>query len=57
MDMKSGYIRAARIHLPSAVEKTRSAKQLAAVVDKSRQNEYSHLPVEGRRQAKGTRFL
>lgn len=44
MDMNAGYIRAARIHLPCAV-------------DKNRQNEHSHLPVESRRQAKGTRFL
>ncbi|HFN0495325.1 TPA: ISL3 family transposase [Klebsiella pneumoniae] len=50
MDMNAGYIRAARIHLPSAVEKIafdrfHVAKQLGEVVDKTR------------RQAKGTRFL
>lgn len=62
MDMNAGYIRAARIHLPCAVEKIafdrfHVAKQLGEVVDKNRQNEHSHLPVESRRQAKGTRFL
>ncbi|EFQ3064264.1 TPA: ISL3 family transposase, partial [Escherichia coli] len=62
MDMNAGYIRAARIHLPSAVEKIafdrfHVAKQLGEVVDKTRQNEHPHLPVESRRQAKGTRFL
>ena len=54
MDMNAGYIRAARIHLPSAVEKIafdrfHVAKQLGEVVD--------NLPVESRHQAKGTRFL
>jgi transposase len=62
MDMNAGYIRAARIHLPSAVEKIafdrfHVAKQLGEVVDKTRQNEHPHLPVESRHQAKGTRFL
>ncbi|HAF6043758.1 TPA: ISL3 family transposase [Salmonella enterica] len=62
MDMNAGYIRAARIHLPSAFEKIafdrfHVAKQLGEVVDKTRQNEHPHLPVESRRQAKGTRFL
>ncbi|EMO8003063.1 ISL3 family transposase [Salmonella enterica] len=62
MDMNAGYIRAARIHLPSAVEKIafdrfHVARQLGEVVDKTRQNEHPHLPVESRRQAKGTRFL
>ncbi|HDG9776787.1 TPA: ISL3 family transposase [Raoultella planticola] len=62
MDMNAGYRRAARIHLPSAVEKIAFdrfyvAKQLGEVVDKTRQNEHPHLPVESRRQAKGTRFL
>lgn len=62
MDMNTGYIRAARIHLPAAVEKIafdrfHVAKQLGEVVDKTRQNEHPHLPVESRRQAKGTRFL
>ena len=62
MDMNAGYIRAARIHLPNAVEKIafdrfHVAKQLGEVVDKTRQNEHPHLPVESRRQAKGTRFL
>lgn len=62
MDMNAGYIRAARIHLPSAVEKIafdrfHVAKQLGEVVDKTRQNEHPHLPVESRRQAKGARFL
>ncbi|MBN6309743.1 transposase, partial [Escherichia coli] len=33
------------------------AKQLGEVVDKTRQNEHPHLPVESWRQAKGTRFL
>ncbi|WP_250186190.1 ISL3 family transposase [Escherichia coli] len=51
MDMNAGYIRAARIHLPSAVEKIafdrfHVAKQLGEVVDKTRQNEHPHLPVE-----------
>lgn len=60
--MNAGYIRAARIHLPNAVEKIafdrfHVAKQLGEVVDKTRQNEHPHLPVESRRQAKGTRFL
>lgn len=62
MDMNAGYIRAARIHLPNAVEKIafdrfHVAKQPGEVVDKTRQNEHPHLPVESRRQAKGTRFL
>ncbi|EFA4493747.1 ISL3 family transposase [Escherichia coli] len=62
MDMIAGYIRAARIHLPCAVEKIafdrfHVAKQLGEVVDKTRQNEHPHLPVESRRQAKGPRFL
>ncbi len=62
MDMNAGYIRAARIHLPSAVEKIafdrfHVAKQLGEAVDKTRQNEHPHLPVESRHQAKGTRFL
>ncbi|STF42374.1 putative transposase [Escherichia coli] len=57
MDMNAGYIRAARIHLPNAVEKIafdrfHVAKQLGEVVDKTRQNEHPHLPVESRRQAK-----
>ncbi|EPY5154138.1 DUF4113 domain-containing protein, partial [Klebsiella variicola] len=61
MDMNAGYIRAARIHLPNAVEKIASdrfhvAKQLGEVVDKTRQNEHPHLPVESRRQAKGTQL-
>jgi transposase len=48
MDMNAGYIRAARIHLPSAVEKIafdrfHVAKQLGEVVDKTRQNEHPHL--------------
>lgn len=56
--MNAGYIRAARIHLPSAVEKFafdrfHVAKQLGEVVDKTRQND----TVESRRQTKGTRFL
>ena len=51
-----------RQHLPNAVEKIafdrfHVAKQLGEVVDKTRQNEHPHLPVESRRQAKGTRFL
>lgn len=33
------------------------AKQLGEVVGKTRQNEHPHLPVESRRQVKGTRFL
>ncbi len=62
MDMNAGYIRAARIHLPCAVEKiafdrVHVAKKLGEVVDKTRQNEHPHLPLESRRQAKGTRFL
>ena len=61
MDMNAGYIRAARIHLPNAVEKIafdrfHVAKQLGEVVDKTRQNEHPHLPVESRRQAKGTQL-
>lgn len=61
MDMNASYIRAARIHLPNAVEKIafdrfHVAKQLGEVVDKTRQNEHPHLPVESRRQAKGTPF-
>lgn len=60
MDMNVGYIRATRIHLPNAVEQIdfdrfHVAKQLVEVVDKTRQNEHPHLPVESRRQAKGTR--
>ncbi|AKH27432.1 transposase [Shigella sonnei] len=44
MDMNAGYIRAARIHLPNAVEKIafdrfHVAKQPGEVVDKTRQNE------------------
>lgn len=62
MDMNAGYIRAARIHLPDAVSKIafdrfHVAKQLAEVVDKTRQNEHPRLPADSRRQAKGTRFL
>ena len=62
MDMNAGYIRAARVHLLCAVEKIafdrfHVAKQPGEVVDKTRQNEHPHLPVESRRQAKGTRFL
>ncbi|MCZ8781154.1 transposase [Escherichia albertii] len=62
MDMNTGYIRAARIHLSNAAEKIafdrfHVAKQLGEVEDKTRQNEHPHLPVESRRQAKGTRFL
>lgn len=62
MDMNAGCIRAARIHLPCVVEKIafdrfHVAKQLGEVVDKIRQDEHPHLPVESRRQAKGTRFL
>lgn len=62
MDMKAGYIRSARIHLPDAVEKIafdrfHVAKQLGEIVDKTRQNEHPRLPVDSRRQAKGTRFL
>ncbi|ADA76915.1 putative transposase (plasmid) [Shigella flexneri 2002017] len=42
--MNAGYIRAARIHLPNAVEKIafdrfHVAKQPGEVVDKTRQNE------------------
>lgn len=60
--MNAGYIRAVRIHLPNAVEKIafdrfHVVKQLGEVVDKTRQNEHPRLPVESRRQAKGTRFL
>ncbi len=59
--MNASYIRAARIHLPNAVEKIdfdrfHVAKQLGEVVDKTRQNEHPHLPVESRRHAKGTPF-
>lgn len=62
MDMNAGYIRAARIHLPEAVGKIafdrfHVAKQLGEIVDKTRQTEYPRLPVDSRRQAKGTRFL
>lgn len=62
MDMNAGYIRAARIHLPGAVEKIafdrfHVAKQLGEIVDKTQQNEHPRLPVDSRRQAKGTRFL
>jgi len=62
MDMNAGYIRAARIHLPGAVEKIafdrfHVAKQLGEIVDKTRQNEHPQLPLDSRRQAKGTRFL
>lgn len=62
MDMNAGYIRAARFHLPCAVKKIaidrfHVAKQLGEVVDKTRQNEHPHLPVESRRHAKGIRFL
>lgn len=62
MDMNAGYIRAARIHLPDAVSKIafdcfHVAKQLAEVVDKTRQNEQPRLPADSRRQARGTRFL
>lgn len=61
MDMNVGYIRATRIHLPNVVEQIdfdhfHVAKQLVEVMDKTRQNEHPHLPVESRRQAKGTRF-
>ncbi len=43
MDMNAGYIRAARIHLPNAVEKIafdrfHVAKQPGEVVDKTRMN-------------------
>lgn len=62
MDMNAGYIRAARIHLPGAVGKIafdrfHVAKQLGEIVDKTRQIEHPRLPVDSRRQAKGTRFL
>lgn len=62
MDMNAGYIRAARIHLPGAVGKIafdrfHVAKQLGEIVDKTRQNEHPRLPVDSRRQTKGTRFL
>lgn len=62
MSMNAGYLRAARIHLPNAVEKIAFdrfyvAKQLAEVIDKTRQNEQPHLTVESWRQAKGTCFL
>ena len=62
MDMNAGYIKAARIHLPNAVEKIafdrfHMTKQLGEVVDKTCQNEHPHLPVESCHQAKGTRFL
>lgn len=62
MDMNAGYIRAVRIHEPSAVEKIafdrfHVAKQLGEVIDKTRQNEHPNLPIESRRQAKGTLFL
>lgn len=62
MDINAGYIRTARIHLPNAGEKIafdrfHVAKLLGEVVDKTRQNEHPHFPVESRRQAKGTRFL
>ncbi|EPK3284977.1 TPA: ISL3 family transposase, partial [Serratia marcescens] len=62
MDMNAGYIRAARIHLPSAVEKIafdrfHVARQLGEVVDKTRQNEHPRISADSRRQAKGTRFL
>lgn len=60
MYMNAGYIRAARINLPCAViafDRFHVAKQLGEVVDKTRQNGHPRLPVESRRQAKGTRFL
>lgn len=58
MDMSAGYIRAARINLPGVVDKIvfdcfHVVKQLGEVVDKPRQNEHPHLPVESRHQAKG----
>lgn len=57
MDMNAGYIRAARIHLPRAVEKIafdrfHVAKQLGEIVDKTRQNEHPRLPLDSRRRAK-----
>ncbi|CAI6215376.1 Putative transposase [Escherichia coli] len=61
MDMNAGYIRAARIHpvqlRKSPLTASSNGKQLGEVVDKTRQNEHPHLPVESRHQAKGTRFL
>ena len=48
MDMNAGYIRAARIHLPGAVEKIafdrfHVAKQLGEIVDKTRQEKLAWL--------------
>lgn len=62
MAINTGYIRAARINLPGAVEKFafdrfHVAKKLGEVVDKMRQNEHPRLPADSRREAKGTRFL
>ncbi|KNA40022.1 transposase [Escherichia coli M114] len=55
-------VRAARIHLPNAVEKMaldrfHVAKKLGEVADKTRQNEHPYFPVESCRLAKGNRFL
>ena len=60
MDMNTGYIRAARIHLPSAVEKIafdrfHVAKQLGEIVDKTRQN-VAHLRCEHGSVAASTVF-
>ena len=62
MDKNYRLYKSKRVHLPCAVEKIafdrfHVAKQLGEVVDKIRQDEHPHLPVESRRRAKGTRFL
>ena len=62
MDMNAGYIRAARIHSTSAVEKIafdrfHVAKQLGEVVDKTRQNEHPHLLLKADTGQKEPGFL
>lgn len=62
MDMSPAYIRAARIHLPDAVEKIafdhfHIAKMLCAVVDKTRKAEMRTIPLPARESAHRSRYL
>lgn len=62
MDMNTGYISVARIHLPDVMSKIafdrfHVAEQLAEVMDNTWQNKHPRLPADNRRQARGTRFL
>ena len=60
--MNQAYISAARIHLPTAVEKIafdpfHVAKMLCAVVDKTRQSEMRIIPLQARKSAHRSRYL